>query len=488
MSLYALVRNSYDPVTKCFHLSENDIELEGHLDGNLCRCTGYKPILKAAKTFITEDLKGQLANDSSADSDPSSEISGEKGIPYQSETASRAKRVSKFSCGRPGGCCRDAKMPAVGLESSSSPKSPAQSSASDDAIDSLESDLTSSVSSVGSPESDPKVPTVGASYGKPMKSREKAKEVAPIEGVETTTTLDTPITSKKHNMPQYDFKPYSPMSELVFPPSLRKGNKATICYGNSTRMWLRPVSLQLLLDMKNAYPSAKLVGGSSEVQVEIRFKNTPFAVSIYVSEVEELKEIEIPEDELTLASMTELVIGANASLTDVESTCKMLYAKIGQRAQVLEAIRKQLRYFAGRQIRNVASLAGNIATASPISDMNPVLLAVNAILGVQSIAKGHLRLPLSSFFIAYRTTALPADAVITSVHIPLTKPGASEITKAYKQAKRKDDDIAIVTAAFRVRLDGNGCVEDVTLAYGGMAPKTVVASKTMKVLSDRSAF
>ena len=37
--------------------------MEGHLDGNLCRCTGYKPILQAAKTFVTEDLKGQLAEE-----------------------------------------------------------------------------------------------------------------------------------------------------------------------------------------------------------------------------------------------------------------------------------------------------------------------------------------------------------------------------------------------------------------------------------------
>ena len=61
MSLYALIRNSYDPVIKEFRLDESDIELEGHLDGNLCRCTGYKPILQAAKTFITEDLKGTIA-------------------------------------------------------------------------------------------------------------------------------------------------------------------------------------------------------------------------------------------------------------------------------------------------------------------------------------------------------------------------------------------------------------------------------------------
>jgi xanthine dehydrogenase/oxidase len=57
-----------------------------------------------------------------------------------------------------------------------------------------------------------------------------------------------------------------------------------------------------------------------------------------------------------------------------------------------------------------------------------------------------------------------------------------ELTKSYKQAKRKDDDIAIVNAGFRVRLDNSGIVEDVALAYGGMAPVTVLATECAKFL------
>jgi xanthine dehydrogenase/oxidase len=443
MSLYALVRNSYDPVTKCFHLSEDDIEKEGHLDGNLCRCTGYKPILKAAKTFIVEDLKGQLISDSTSGSSVVDD--DQKDIPYHSEMSKDVNKVKPFSCGRPGGCCRDVKMPAVGLGSPAS--SPEVLVLSDDSSDSLESDMTSSASSVSDDES--KAP------------------------------------KKAQSMPTYDFKAYSPHTELLFPPALRKFNKSAIYFGDSKRVWLRPVTIQQLLQIKDSFPSAKLVGGSSEVQVEVRFKNTPFAVSVYISEIDELKGIKIPETEAAFAAMTELVIPANTPLTDVEETCKLIYAKLGQRAQVLEATRKQLRYFAGRQIRNVASLAGNIATASPISDMNPVLLAAKATLTCESMSKGKFQLPLATFFVSYRTTSLPADAIITHVHIPLAKPGSREITKAYKQAKRKDDDIAIVTSSFRVRLDDNGMVEDITLAYGGMAPTTVEAINTKKMLMGR---
>jgi xanthine dehydrogenase/oxidase len=140
-------------------------------------------------------------------------------------------------------------------------------------------------------------------------------------------------------------------------------------------------------------------------------------------------------------------------------------------------------------------------TASPISDMNPVLLAAGATLGCRSVARGAFTLPLASFFIAYRETALPPDAVITHIHIPLAKPDILQVMKAYKQAKRKDDDIAIVTgthfavyskckltlliAAFRVRLSDDGLVQEVSLAYGGMAAKTVEAVNTMTLLLGR---
>jgi xanthine dehydrogenase/oxidase len=483
MSLYALIRNAYDPRTKCYHLSESDIELEGHLDGNLCRCTGYKPILKAAKTFITEDLKGQLILDSISTHDNFLQDEDQKDILYRSEMSKSGSKI--FSCGRPGGCCRDTSIPAAGLGVTSSP----DLSPSDESGGSLKSDMTSSLSSVESLESEVKAPAVGASYGKPMKSREEANIGEQVEGSKkTSVSLDAPISNNAQKVPTYDFKFYSPQTELLFPPALRKYIPELVFYGDSRRLWLRPVTLKQLLDIKNAYPSAKLVSGSSEIQVEVRLKNMSYAVSVYVSDICELRSIEIPDDDAVLATMSDLVIGANASLTDIEDACRIIYSKLGRRAQVLEAARKQLRYFAGRQIRNVASLAGNIATASPISDMNPVLLAAGATLTCKSITRGEFVLLLSSFFIGYRKTSLPPDAVITHIRIPLATPDALQVTKAYKQAKRKDDDIAIVTACFCVRLNAAGHVDSVHLWYGGMAQKTVEAAGTVDFLLGKKWY
>jgi xanthine dehydrogenase/oxidase len=473
MSLYALIRNSYDPVAKEFRISERDIELEGHLDGNLCRCTGYKPILQAAKTFITEDLNGKLAASSLTSSDEELVKDECLEVPYNSDGNLKGSLQAGQSCGRPGGCCRDPPKSAVG----EAPLSGEGSS------DSSSPDLSdSSKTSISSPDED----VSGAAYGKPIKSNEKvSNEGSKVEGTKLTTGLDAPPSKSRKGFPQYQFKAYTPNTELIFPPALRKLEKKGLYFGTSTHIWLRPVTLQQLLLIKDAYPTAKLVGGSSEVQIEVRFKDSSFPISVYVSDIEELRNIQVPETDADLSSLSELIIGANAPLTDVETVCKELYAKLGPRASALEAIRKQLRYFAGRQIRNVASLAGNIATASPISDINPVLMACGATLGLQSMSQGKFELPMSTFFVAYRKTKLPDDAIITSIKIPIPSQGVAEVTKAYKQAKRKDDDIAIVTTSFRVRLSDEGLVTDIALAYGGMAPLTVYAAETMKLLNGK---
>ncbi|KAK7520257.1 molybdopterin binding aldehyde oxidase/xanthine dehydrogenase [Phyllosticta citriasiana] len=474
MSLYALVRNAYNPDTGEFHLSEHEIEDEGHLDGNLCRCTGYKPILHAAKTFVREDLNGRLA--------PSTISYSKEDPAFDLTEISRGGcgSSSSGSCGKPGGCCRD--------KSPSSSSSGADSETVESSSSSLtEPDSSSAAASLGD-EQEVDVGLTGAAYAKPMKSKETKEEGAKPENTKAQTALDAAPAASRQGVPHYIFKPYQPNTELIFPPSLWKHSKTPLCFGDDRRLWFRPVTLEQLVQLKNAYPSAKLVGGASEVQVEVRFKNSSFAVSVYVSDIEELQETRVPQTDAEWDALTELYLGANTPLSELEHVCKVVYSKLGQRALALEALRKQLRYFAGRQIRNVASLAGNVATASPISDGNPVLLAAGADIIVQTKEQGSITLPMSKFFVGYRTTTLPPDGVITHIRIPLPPASAKEVTKAYKQAKRKDDDIAIVTAGFRVRLDEGSHVEDVCLAYGGMAPTTVEAKKTQQALLGKRWF
>lgn len=358
MSLYALLRNDDTP-------SEHDIEEA--FDGNLCRCTGYRPILNAAQTFSVET------------------------------GCAKAKTNGGGGCckenGAGGGCCKDGKD-------------------------------------------------------------------------------DQPI--KRFTPP--GFIEYKPDTELIFPPALTKYEFRPLAFGNKRKRWYRPVTVDQLLQIKNAHPSAKIIGGSTETQIEIKFKGLQYTASVYVGDIPELRRFEFKEDHVH--------VGGNVTLTDLEHISLQAIEHYGHdKGQVFSAVHKQLKYFAGRQIRNVGTPAGNLATASPISDLNPVLVAADAVLVAKSLDKETL-IPMAEFFKGYRTTALPADAIIASIRIPVTR--EREFFRAYKQAKRKDDDIAIVNAALRVKLSEASTVESVSLVYGGMAPFTISAKNAVASLEGKA--
>ncbi len=117
------------------------------------------------------------------------------------------------------------------------------------------------------------------------------------------------------------------------------------------------------------------------------------------------------------------------------------------------------------QIRNRGTLGGNIGNASPIGDMPPPLIALDATLVLDG-PDGERRLPLEDFFHDYKQTDLKPGEFIHSVRVPVPK--ASERLFIYKVSKRLDDDISAVLGAFRLTID-NGMVTGCRLAFGGMA-------------------
>jgi len=363
MSLYALLRNTDAPTAH---------DVEEAFDGNLCRCTGYRPILDAAQSFSVKPGCGQARSNGG------------------------------------GGCCMEKN---------------------------------------------------GEGGGGCCKSGDKNGENQPI---------------KRFTPP--GFIEYRPDTELIFPPQLRKHEFKPLAFGNKKKKWFRPTTLQQLLEIKNAYPSAKIIAGSTETQIEVKFKGMNYSASVFVGDIPELRQFKFHDDCLE--------IGGNVVLTDLEEICEKAVEHYGLvRGQPFATILKQIRYFAGRQIRNVGTPAGNLATASPISDLNPVFVATNATLIARSLNE-TTAIPMATFFKGYRQTALPSDAVIAALKIPAARENG-EFIRAYKQSKRKDDDIAIVNAALRISLDHEHTVESADLIYGGMAPTTIQARKAMGFLQGR---
>ena len=202
-------------------------------------------------------------------------------------------------------------------------------------------------------------------------------------------------------------------------------------YEDGPERFLRPGTLQELCDAIAAHPEATLVAGATEVGVEINKKAKRFPLLVSTDAVEELRGVRRDERGWH--------IGGAATLTEIEEG-------IGD---ALPSISKMLRVFASRQIRSRATLAGNLVTASPIGDMAPVLLSLDAVvLLVRSdrpgISMRTRRVPLAEFFLGYRKTAMEPGEVLALVEIPPAPAGMNRRSESYKVSKRRELDISIV--------------------------------------------
>lgn len=138
-------------------------------------------------------------------------------------------------------------------------------------------------------------------------------------------------------------------------------------------------------------------------------------------------------------------IGASVTLTNLlESFSEIVRERDEVETSGCKAVIEQLRWFAGAQIRNVSSLGGNIVTASPISDLNPLWIAAGAIFTAVGNGGATRKIAAKDFFIGYRKVNLKGDEILASVFMPFTQP--LEYVKEFKQAHRRDDDIALVNA------------------------------------------
>jgi xanthine dehydrogenase small subunit len=237
-------------------------------------------------------------------------------------------------------------------------------------------------------------------------------------------------------------------------------------YRGNEQLFYRPTRLQEVLELWQQHPQSTLVAGATDLGLEMSHHSQHFPVIISLEAVSELN---------ILIETPELVeIGAAVSLSQIEDNLRGIFPSLDE----------MLYWFAARQIRNRATLGGNIGTASPIGDLPPVLLSLDAQLRLASV-EGERILPLVNFFKGYRQTDLRSGEVIVSIQIPKAiAPGATRrLTQAYKIGKRGTDDISIVAAVFTIDLDDRNEIIHARLAYGGVAatPIRAIAIEQMLV-------
>lgn len=222
----------------------------------------------------------------------------------------------------------------------------------------------------------------------------------------------------------------------------------TLVVGDEGRRFYAPRSLEAAMELVERHPDAHLLAGGTDLGVTVTKGHRRLEAVVYLGAVPELTAIS--------RGATHLEIGAAASYTDVLEALADHHPDLGA----------LVRRIGSQQIRNLGTLGGNLATASPIGDTLPALVALGATVVIAG-RSGRRELPVEELVTGYRKTALGPGELLERIRLPLPRP--AQAFRAYKVAKRFDQDISAVCGAFAIEL-GDGCVRDVRLCYGGMAP------------------
>lgn len=227
--------------------------------------------------------------------------------------------------------------------------------------------------------------------------------------------------------------------------------------------FLLPTGIDEAIALKQQFPEYQWLAGATDSGVGLSRGQTLAPGFICVDRIPSLTKIS--KDHRGYR------IGAGVNLVQLEHAL----------ARELPMLADMLPWFAARQVKNRATVGGNIGSASPIGDLLPCFLALDAHFELQG-PDGIRLVPADQYFLDYRKTVRAANELITAVVLP--NPTGRQ--RFYKVAKRQTDDISIVAAAFRIDTDEQGIVRDARLAYGGVAAVPKRAKDTEQWLHGRA--
>ena len=209
-----------------------------------------------------------------------------------------------------------------------------------------------------------------------------------------------------------------------------------------------PRTVDELALLRGAHPDAVMLAGSTDVGLWVTKGMRELNDVIWLGQVDALKRVQ------EHGGMLE--IGAGVSLQDAYAAICAHYP-----AELSELWQR----FASLPVRNAGTLGGNVANGSPIGDSMPWMIALGSQVVLGSV-QGMRVLALEDFYLGYQQMDVRPGEFVQAVRVPLPRAGVR--FRTYKLAKRFDQDISAVCAAFAITLDGDTVVE-ARIAFGGMA-------------------
>lgn len=235
-------------------------------------------------------------------------------------------------------------------------------------------------------------------------------------------------------------------------------------YSAGGQNFFAPRTLDELARVRAEHPQALLLAGSTDIGLWVTKQLRDIGDIIYLGHVDALKTISEADGMLD--------IGAGATLEDAyQAVCR----------HYPEQLTEMWQRFASLPIRNAGTLGGNVANGSPIGDSMPWLIALGADLVLRGPV-GVRTMPLEDFYLGYQKKDLRPGEFVQAVRVPIARAGVR--FRTYKLAKRFDQDISAVCAAFAFHFDGD-VVTEARIAFGGMAATPLRAARTEALLAGR---
>ncbi len=229
--------------------------------------------------------------------------------------------------------------------------------------------------------------------------------------------------------------------------------------------YFRASSLEEALELVSKLEDVKVIAGGTDIIIDLKIGRYRVRNLVDVSRVKELRGIEDRGDYV--------VIGAATTLQEILES-----PVVRAKAPVLaEAVREMGSW----QVRNMATIGGNLCNASPAADTAPPLMVLEARLRLVSL-NGVREVPVEEFFLGPRKTVLRRGELLKEVIIPYVR-GAG--TSYIKLGRRNAFTLSIVSVATLVKVE-NGAFSDVRVVLNSVAPKPVRARSVEAALKGRA--
>ncbi|HUU83335.1 MAG TPA: xanthine dehydrogenase family protein subunit M [Phycisphaerae bacterium] len=198
-------------------------------------------------------------------------------------------------------------------------------------------------------------------------------------------------------------------------------------------------------------PDARLLAGGTDLLVDLKTGRLRVTHLVSLNRIDTLRGVTANDGGLHIGPLT--------TITDLGRATAV--------AERFAPIHDATSRMAAPQIRNRATVGGNIASAVPCADLPPILTAMNASVVLWS-TRGQREVPLDSFFVGARQTVLAGGEILSGVRVPDPPPGFGAAYARF--ALRNGNAIAVAAVAASVTLSGKDTVRDARVVLGAVAP------------------